>query len=1035
MAARYGWVSGIVGLAAHGTLRVTHPLPPTPYPSPPMLPTTFAASHTITANQPLLLTDPSQLWQVKSGRVAVFAVPFANDQPSGERRFLFSVGAGEALFAAEPCPVTHLGLMAIAVEPAEITSLSLSEIDATDCPTPLLKALIDPWIHHWGTIDGFPKPAQTGQVPEIHYISLTRGQVCRPDTQVLWIRMQQGTATWMGNPAFPMTPELGCFPLGQGTYLQAQDHIEFFARPTAEVKSRKVLIRGVAQLHRYCFSTLEQIDARNQRLGLKRFQQRQQLNQVVTENVVHSLAGVLEGDRIDPTESPLLAVAGAVGKALGVTIQPAAPSENAARNKEPLEAIARASQLRLRRVLLRGDWWRQDCGPLVAYTKEGRSPVALLPMAGPRYEIYAPGGVPNVDASVGRRVLGRSRRDAGVRDPRYASPPSPSPSPPPHHSLTPSPHHLPLTPTLAAQLDPIAFVFYRPLPAGDLNALSLLRFAFRGQGRDWLMIGLTGVVATLIGMVVPQATAVLVDTVVPYGDRALLWQMGLGLLAAAFGAASFQLAQAIAALRVETGADAHLQAAVWDRLLTLKTGFFRQYPTGDLASRVSSISTIRRKLSGSALQGIFAGVFSLLNLGLLIYYSPLLAGVALLVGLVVMAVTLASGLVLVRRYRPLLEIQGQLYGLVVQLSNGIAKLRMAGAEERAFAAWGQRYGQQLRLTLSTQQLEDVVAVFNTVLPIVTTVALFWLASLMLDSDADLSTGTFLAFSVAFGTFIAGATSLSDTLVDLLDIVPLWQRASPILQAEPEVNLTKADPGQLSGALSVDRVTFRYSDEGPVILDDVSFEAKPGEFIALVGPSGSGKSTAMRLLLGFDTPQAGAVYYDGQALSGLDVVAVRRQCGVVLQTSRLSAGSIFENLAGGALISLDDAWDAAEKAGLAADLRAMPMQMHTVVSEGGSNLSGGQRQRLLIARALAVKPKIMLMDEATSALDNHTQAIVTESLSHLKVTRVVIAHRLSTIRHADRIYVLEAGRLVQQGSFEDLAGQPGLFSQLIRRQMT
>ncbi|PSN06725.1 NHLP bacteriocin export ABC transporter permease/ATPase subunit, partial [filamentous cyanobacterium CCT1] len=585
-------------------------------------------------------------------------------------------------------------------------------------------------------------------------------------------------------------------------------------------------------------------------------------------------------------------------------------------------------------------------------------------------------------------------------------------------------------------LDPVAFVFYRPLPTGELNALSLLRFAFRGQERDWLLIGLTGVAATLIGMVVPQATAALVDTVVPYGDRALLWQIGLGLLAAAFGAASFQLAQAIATLRVETGADAHLQAAVWDRLLTLKTSFFRQYPTGDLASRVSSIGAIRRKLSGSALQGLFAGVFSLLNLGLLIYYSPSLAAVAVVVGLLVMTVTVASGLVLVRRYRPLLEIQGQLYGLVVQLINGIAKLRMAGAEERAFAAWGQLYGQQLRLTLSTQQLEDGVAVFNTMLPVLTTVILFWLSSQMLSSEeAGLSTGTFLAFSVAFGTFIAGATSLSDTLVDLLDVVPLWQRASPILLAEPEVTLTKADPGQLSGALSVDRVTFRYSDEGPVILDNVSFAAQPGEFIALVGPSGSGKSTAMRLLLGFDTPQAGGVYYDGQALAGLDVVAVRRQCGVVLQTSRLSAGSIFENLAGGALISLDDAWAAAEQAGLAADLRAMPMQMHTVVSEGGSNLSGGQRQRLLIARALAVKPKIMLMDEATSALDNRTQAIVTDSLNQLKVTRVVIAHRLSTIRHADRIYVLEAGRLVQQGSFEELAGQPGLFSQLIKRQMT
>ncbi|MBE7386178.1 MAG: NHLP bacteriocin export ABC transporter permease/ATPase subunit [Leptolyngbya sp. SIO1E4] len=965
---------------------------------------------TITANEPLLLTDPSNIWQVKSGKVAIFAVAIAQGAPVGERVFLFTVVAGEVLFGADIHAETGLGLMAVAVEPTNLSALPLSETDETGCPTDLLKQIIDPWIHHLGQVEGMPKTAQTGIVPDIHYISLTSGQVGRPPQgEVSWVRMQQGTASWMGNPTFPLMPELGCFPLGHSTFLQAQDHIEFFIRPTAEVRHRKILIRGLAQLHRYFFSTLGLIEARHQRLSLRRFRQRQQLNQEVTQKVVRSLAGVLDGsDRCPDTDSPLLAAAGAVGKALGVTIQPPAPSENPARTQEPLDAIARASQLRLRRVLLRGQWWQKDSGPLVAYTREDRHPVALLPVKGNRYELFDPVGI-NAEETL--------------------------PDSPPKSGALPT--RRPVTESVARHLDPVAFIFYRPLPGSDLNALSLLRFAFRGQGRDWLTILLTGVAATLIGMLVPQATAALVDTVVPYGDRPLLIQMGLGLLAAAFGAASFQLAQAIATMRVETRSDAHLQAAVWDRLLKLRTSFYREYATGDLNSRVSSISAIRRKLSGSALQGLFAGAFALLNLGLLFYYSPPLAVVALLVALLIMAVTVASGLVLVRKYRPLLEIQGKLYGLVVQLINGVSKLRIAGAEARAFAAWGQRYGQQLRLTLSTQQLEDAVDVFNTVLPIFTTLLLFWLASQFLGSadGTGFSTGTFLAFSVAFGTFISGATSLSNTLVALLDVVPLWQRARPILQAEPEVNLTQADPGQLSGALTVDRVSFRYKSDGPLILENASFEAKSGEFIALIGPSGSGKSTAMRLLLGFDTPESGNVYYDGQDLTGLDVVAVRRQFGVVLQTSRLSAGSIFENLAGGALISLEEAWDAAEKAGLADDVRAMPMQMHTVVSEGGSNLSGGQRQRLLIARALAINPKIMLMDEATSALDNRTQAIVTESLDRLNVTRVVIAHRLSTIRNADRIYVIEAGRVVQQGTFDELARQPGLFAQLIKRQMT
>jgi ABC-type bacteriocin/lantibiotic exporter with double-glycine peptidase domain len=335
-----------------------------------------------------------------------------------------------------------------------------------------------------------------------------------------------------------------------------------------------------------------------------------------------------------------------------------------------------------------------------------------------------------------------------------------------------------------------------------------------------------------------------------------------------------------------------------------------------------------------------------------------------------------------------------------------------------------------------------LAVFNTMMPIITTVALFWLASSLIQSTnpaemiggSGLTAGDFLAFNVAFGTFIGGVTSLSNTVVEVLDIVPLWQRSQPILTAEPEVDLTKSDPGQITGNLRVDHVTFRYREDGPLILDDVSLEARPGEFIALVGASGSGKSTLLRLLLGFEMPISGTVYYDGQDLSGLDVSAVRRQLGVVLQNNRINAGSIFENIASGALIGLDDAWTAAEMAGLADEIRALPMQMHTLISEGGSNLSGGQRQRLVIARALALQPHILLFDEATSALDNRTQAIVSQSLDRLNVTRIVIAHRLSTIRNADRIYVLSSGRVVQQGNFEELAHQPGLFAQLIRRQL-
>ncbi|MBD3558293.1 ATP-binding cassette domain-containing protein, partial [Planktothrix sp. FACHB-1355] len=268
----------------------------------------------------------------------------------------------------------------------------------------------------------------------------------------------------------------------------------------------------------------------------------------------------------------------------------------------------------------------------------------------------------------------------------------------------------------------------------------------------------------------------------------------------------------------------------------------------------------------------------------------------------------------------------------------------------------------------------------------------------------------------------------------IQIAPLWERAQPILQGKLESDTHKADPGHLQGRVVLDKVVFRYREEGQLILDRVSINAEPGEFVAIVGPSGSGKSTIFRLLLGFETPLSGKIYYDGQDLAQLDLQALRRQLGVVLQNGRLMQGSIFDNITGGALVSMNEVWEAARMAGFAKDIEQMPMGMHTVVSEGGSNLSGGQRQRMAIARSLLLQPRIILLDEATSFLDNNTQQIVTENLEKLNVTRIVIAHRLSTIRNADRIYVMEQGRIVQVGSFEELIQQPGLFARLVARQL-
>jgi len=948
--------------------------------------------HQVKGNEPILLDD-LQTWVVQSGSVALFAVTIKEGIPEGARHYLFSCGPGEALFGtagdgscrmlAVPMGETEL----LKVDPEHFEEL-IAEADTR------VVGLIESWVQQLGATSYIDTPAIQIKAVGGASFSLVAGQTLQPEAgATAWVQVQEGTVRWLGLPELLLTSAAAPLPLSDTMWLEAENSVQLTTQTTFTVRP-DISLRGLSQLHTqilHCIDLLKQQEAQEEQ---KRLQEREYLNRKVTAEALGELAAALKTREVEhfPEGSSLLVVAGAVGKALGITIRPPASSEDPRRSKEPLEAIVRASRARIRRVLLRDNWWEKDCGPLVAYTQEER-PVALLPVSATRYEIFDPvehTRVP-VDASS--------------------------------------------TKTLA----PFAYMLYRSLPDKALKALDLFRFALKGRVRELLIVLLTGIATALLGMLTPQATAIVIDNAIPDSDRGLLLQIGLGLLAAAFGTALFRLTQGFALLRVETASDASTQGAVWDRLLNLPVSFFRQYTTGDLQSRVLSISAIRRQLSGTTLNTLLTSLFALLNLGLLFYYSVTLALIAVTVALVAFTITLVAGILIIRKVRPLLELQGNIFGQTVQLINGISKLRIAGAEERAFAAWSKNYNQQVRLDLSTQNVEDAVALFNTVMPTLTSAVLFWFTiNLLTEAQTSrgigLSVGTFLAFNTAFGTFIKGATDLSNTATSALQVVPQWKRAQPILETIPEVDFSKADPGKLAGRLAITNVTFRYRDDGPQTLDDVSIRAEPGEFIALVGASGSGKSTLLRLLLGFEIPESGTIYYDGQDLSGLDVDAVRRQLGVVLQTGQITSASIFDNIASGAQLTLDEAWEAARMAGFAEDITMMPMGMHTVISEGGGNLSGGQRQRLLIARALALKPRILLFDEATSALDNRTQAIVSESLDRLQVTRVVVAHRLSTIRNAHRIYVLQAGQVVQQGSFEALASQEGLFARLMARQM-
>jgi ABC-type bacteriocin/lantibiotic exporter with double-glycine peptidase domain len=398
--------------------------------------------------------------------------------------------------------------------------------------------------------------------------------------------------------------------------------------------------------------------------------------------------------------------------------------------------------------------------------------------------------------------------------------------------------------------------------------------------------------------------------------------------------------------------------------------------------------------------------------------------------LVAVAVAAVANVVQARRQRAAFETSQRLNAQTLELVRGVAKLRAAAAEERAFAQWAPAFAAHRQATLGARVAQNRLTVFNAALTLGGTMALFLFAG----EFVEIEIAAFLVVYAAFGQVLGSAVLVSNTVASVVTVVPYLESLAPIVQTEPEVTAGQEDAGDLAGEIEISHVTFRYTPEGPAALDDVSFRAAPGEFVAIVGPSGSGKSTLQRILLGFDPPESGSVLYDGRDLAGLDVGSVRRQCGVVLQDGELFAGDLASNIGGSGAYTHDEILDAARLSGLEDDLAAMPLGLSTIVSEGAATLSGGQRQRLMIARALIGRPRILFFDEATSALDNRTQEVVTESTRALNATRIVIAHRLSTVMDADRIVVIDGGRVVQSGTFAELSAQEGLFSRLAARQV-
>ena len=575
-----------------------------------------------------------------------------------------------------------------------------------------------------------------------------------------------------------------------------------------------------------------------------------------------------------------------------------------------------------------------------------------------------------------------------------------------------------------------ALCFYRPLPMRELKLQDLFKYMLDCLTiRDLAGFGLAALAVTLVGMLIPKLNQLLLGTVVQYGNYQLLYAIMAFLFFATIGTMMFSVIRALLLNRIRYKLSVNVNAASMMRILSLPADFFKKYSAGELNQYIGYMESLCGTIVDSVLSTVVTGVFSLVYLTQIFAFVPSLVWPSLIVTLVTLGVSIFSALVQTRINQEKMVLNAKERGFVFSLITGVQKIRLSGAEKRAFVKWADMYSKGAELTYNPPGIIRLNGVITTAVSMIGTALMYYISV-----RDGVRVEDYYAFNSAYAYISEAFSALASVALAAAAIRPSIQLIKPLLEAKPELSEGLETVDRLSGSIELSHVTFGYDTESKPVIDDLSIQIPARQYVAIVGRSGCGKSTLMRLLLGFEKPWRGAIYYDRKDISKLDMHSVRRHIGTVMQDGKLFSGSIFENIVITApTLRQQDAWEAAEIAGIADDIREMPMGMHTVLQEGGGSISGGQRQRLMIARAVAPKPKVLMFDEATSALDNITQQKVSEALDKMKCTRIVIAHRLSTIRNCDRILVLDGGMIVEDGKYDELIQKNGIFAELVERQ--
>lgn len=961
----------------------------------------------LAANQSLILKEYDRFWMVTAGEVDVFYVDIdQNGAFCGALKYLYSATSGELLFSLISSKKNEKNInLLIVSKGASLISVNknkLLEIDPF-----FLKSMIDKWVLKTAQqIQKVNAPRLYTSLFSSKTTTLKKETIAYPTKGLVWCFINNGiVAKYADDEAANSDTEFD-YPIAVSNNLWIKvlsNDSEVKVLSTREVlKDEIYFMLSLNDLQNHFYSKLLrnyefQIEEEQLRIADKITSENSNLTKTLNQlrMIVIGKKGKKSALQVNNENhhGNLFETCQLIGNAVGFRFEAPKYMESYKNNTtNQLYAIAQSSKIRVRKIILRGTWWKEENGHLLAFYKEDKRPVALIQNKSNSYLLK--------DVSTGEE----QKVDYEI----------------------------------AEGLEPISYMFFYGFNDAMTSLKKIAKFASQGIKKDSKYLMLAAFAGSLIGLLVPILSGIMFDDVIPDADKSLHFEVFAIMLMLGLVTAGLQLVQGVLQLRVETKSSINMQAGVMDHLLRLPVTFYKKYSAGDLTNRALSINAIRQILSSTVMTAVLSGTFSFVNLVLLFYYESSLAWIG--VGLAVFAVVFMTiiGWFKLKYDRQISDIQGDLQGFLFEFLSGISKIRITGGEKRVFTLWAGKFSKLKQLGFNSGSYQNFVEIFNSSYPLFTSIFfiafIYYTASHASTVGTMITVGAFMAFISAFNQFLRDCLKMSIALITSLNIITLYERVKPILEETPESSEQSTDPGELVGEIEMNSVSFRYHQEQPLVLKEVSFKIKPGEMVAFVGTSGSGKSTIMRLLLGFEEPEVGSIYYDGDAFDSMNKDLVRRQIGVVLQNGALMSGSIYKNIVGNSELTLEDAWEAARMAGMEEDIKQMPMELHTVISEGAGTFSGGQRQRLMIARAIVHKPRLLFMDEATSALDNRTQNIVSESLDKLQATRIVIAHRLSTVKNADRIYVLDKGAIVESGTYEDLMEKNGVFTSLAKRQI-